>query len=157
MYAQNPPPPPGFGQPQAQDQSWMVPPYPGPPAGSKGPYEKGDYQPDAEWAQVNEVEYDRPSGPPPRGGFGGGSGAYREESSGDPAEDAWQRAQREGVTAHYTGHAPAPRATNQEESGYRVGNTEEDEAWERAKNEGVTAHFTGAGSSRADGRAGGVV
>jgi hypothetical protein len=61
------------------------------------------------------------------------------------------------VTAHYTGHAPVPRATNQEESGYRVGNAEEDEAWERAKNEGVTAHFTGAGSSRADGRAGGVV
>ncbi|WVQ85953.1 hypothetical protein IAT38_008121 [Cryptococcus sp. DSM 104549] len=143
------PPPPANGQ-----QPWMVPPYPGPPANAPPPpgpgYEKSDYQPDAPWAQA---EYDAPHGAPPGNSTSGGFGV-----SANRAEDeAWERAQASGVTAHLTGHgAGRPRDVEQEARGYTIRNEEEDEAWERARNEGVTAHLTGAGTSR-PGRGDGVV
>ncbi|WWC72579.1 uncharacterized protein I206_106541 [Kwoniella pini CBS 10737] len=137
MQGYYPPPPP------QNQQGWMVPPYPGPPVNAPPPppggYEKGDYHPEASWAQ--DGQYAPPSGAPPNrsGGFGGETSVNREE------EDAWERAQSQGVTAHLTGHAPPPRLeVRDEERGYRIGNEEEDEAWERARNEGVTAHLTGA-------------
>ncbi|WWC98571.1 hypothetical protein V866_005463 [Kwoniella sp. B9012] len=114
---------------QQQRSGWMVPPYPGPPMNGAPPpppggYEKGDYHPEAPWAQ------------PPAGE---GPSVNREE------EDAWNRAQSQGVTAHLTGHAAQPtrRSDEDERGGHRIGNAEEDEAWERARNEGVTAHLTG--------------
>ncbi|KAK6906601.1 hypothetical protein I204_00591 [Kwoniella mangroviensis CBS 8886] len=123
------PPPPGAPGAPGGTQAWMVPPYPGPPMNGAPPpppggYEKGDYHPEAPWAQ------------PPAGE---GPSVNREE------EDAWNRAQSQGVTAHLTGHAPQPtrRSDEDERGGYRIGNAEEDEAWERARNEGVTAHLTG--------------
>ncbi|WVQ95642.1 hypothetical protein IAU59_002740 [Kwoniella sp. CBS 9459] len=130
-----PPPPPDNGS-----QPWMVPPYPGPPATGAPPpggFEKSDYHPDAPWAQH---EYSAP-----RGGHGAGhdgdiGGSNRAE------EEAWQRAQSEGVTAHLTGHATSPRqgaGGRGEDRGYVMRNEEEDEAWERARTEGVTAHLTG--------------
>ncbi|WWC65181.1 uncharacterized protein I303_107795 [Kwoniella dejecticola CBS 10117] len=147
MQGYYPPPP-----PQNQSQQWMVPPYPGPPANAPPPpaggYEKGDYHPEASWAQDghSHEHYAPPSGAPPpatRSGFGGETSVNREE------EDAWERAQSQGVTAHLTGHAPPPRLdVRDEQRGYRIGNEEEDEAWERARNEGVTAHLTGAPRNR---------
>ncbi|WWD20702.1 hypothetical protein CI109_105178 [Kwoniella shandongensis] len=139
------PPPPTNGQ-----QQWMVPPYPGPPTNGPPPpapgFEKSDYQPDAPWAQH---EYAPPAGAPPsQGGSWGASGGGHPEPN--RAEDeAWERAQSEGVTAHLTGQAPAPRSNQRNESsGYVIANEEEEDAWERARNEGVTAHLTGAGRNR---------
>ncbi|WWC92307.1 uncharacterized protein L201_007261 [Kwoniella dendrophila CBS 6074] len=129
-----------YPPPPNQSQSWMVPPYPGPPMNGAPPpppggYEKNDYHPEASWAQN---EYAPPSGPPPPRE---GTSVNREE------EEAWSRAQSQGVTAHLTGHAPSPRRRSSDDDnnkgGYRIGNEEEDEAWERARNEGVTAHLTG--------------
>jgi len=135
-----------FGGPPPNDrQSWMVPPYPGPSGAPPPPhFEKSDYQPEAEWAQAEPVDYAPPSGPPPlRNPFTDGSGSHvvpnREE------DEAWERARSEGVTAHLTGHAAAPGGNSSE--GYTIPNEEEDEAWERARTEGVTAHYTGAGRS----------
>jgi len=118
------------GPPQndnTQQQNWMVPPYPGPPANApvQG-YEKSDYQPGAEWAQ-----YAPPDGPPP-------SQAHRAE------EEAWERARAEGSTAHFT-NGNSRRAQDGGDVGFVVPNREEDEAWERARQEGVTAHLTGQG------------
>lgn len=146
-YANNPPPPQNWNGQGSNEQSWMVPPYPGPPPGSTpGAYEKGEFHPDAEWAQAS---YAPPPGPPPaQAGFGGSRdvehGQHRAE------EEAWERARTQGVTAHLTGHAPAPDRRESEE-GYVVRNTEEDEAWERARGEGVTAHLTGHNKPRRDG------
>ncbi|OCF33667.1 hypothetical protein I316_04741 [Kwoniella heveanensis BCC8398] len=130
-YYYPPPPPPNNGS-----QPWMVPPYPGPPATGAPPpggFEKSDYHPDAPWAQG---EYSAP-----RGGADNIGGSHRAE------EEAWQRAQSEGVTAHLTGHATSPRqgtaGGRDEDRGYVVRNDEEDEAWERARTGGVTAHLTG--------------
>jgi hypothetical protein len=108
-----------------QQQQWMVPPYPGPPANAPTQgYEKSDYQPGAEWAQ-----YAPPDGPPP---------ANRAE------DEAWERARAEGSTAHFTNGSR--RVDREEEDvGFVVPNREEDEAWERARTEGVTAHYTGHG------------
>ncbi|WVF68202.1 hypothetical protein IAT40_002967 [Kwoniella sp. CBS 6097] len=132
-YYYPPPPPPNNGS-----QPWMVPPYPGPPAAGAPPpggFEKSDYHPDAPWAQG---EYSAPHrGPDNDGDIGG---ANRAE------EEAWQRAQSEGVTAHLTGHATSPRqgaGSRDEDRGYVIRNEEEDEAWERARAGGVTAHLTG--------------
>ncbi|WVW80839.1 hypothetical protein I302_102828 [Kwoniella bestiolae CBS 10118] len=128
-YYPPPPGPPG----QGASQAWMVPPYPGPPINGPPPggYEKGEYHPEASWAQGGPAE---------------GTSVNREE------EEAWSRAQSQGVTAHLTGHAPQPRRSDEEErngnTGYRIGNVEEDEAWERARNEGVTAHLTGGGAGQ---------
>ncbi|ORY20382.1 hypothetical protein BCR39DRAFT_84370 [Naematelia encephala] len=124
--------------PPTQDQSWMVPPYPGPPGNAPPPptFEKSDYQPDAEWAQA---EYAPPPGAPPgsRGGVGEPSGLRAQE-------EAWLNAQRTGPTAHLTGHGPGPREEDEDEDvGFVVPNPEEDEAWERARQGGVTAHLTG--------------
>ncbi|WRT70700.1 uncharacterized protein IL334_007698 [Kwoniella shivajii] len=127
-----------------QSQTWMVPPYPGPPMNGAPPpppngFEKSDYHPEAGWAQEQD-SYAPPSGlPPPRGA--GTTSVNREE------EDAWERAQSQGVTAHLTGHGLAPRGYEETQlTGYRIGNDEEDEAWERARNEGPTAHLTGNGN-----------
>lgn len=132
---------PGFYPPpplQHQDSnSWMVPPYPGPPQGQGvegAGYNKSDYQPEAAWASAGT------------GGPAGG-GAHREE------EEAWERARMTGVTAHLTGQASPPPSTSgpgqvrspDNTRGFVIPNNEEDEAWERARNEGPTAHLTGNG------------
>lgn len=149
---QNYPPPPHqtqaqqgyWGPPPSQQQNWMVPPYPGPPPPGQEPYEKSDYQPDAEWAQAG---YAPPPGPPPGASRSTNvdHGEHREE------EEAWERARTEGVTAHLTGHGTAPRRNSGEVQGYATRNVEEDEAWERARGEGVTAHLTGHNKPRRDG------
>lgn len=147
-YANNPPPPQGYqhGPPPGQQQAWMVPPYPGPPAGSEQDtrgFEKGDYHPEAEWAN-----YGAPPGSPPRqagalqSGFGGTGANERAQ------DDAWARAESSGPTAHLTGNGRAGRQGDEESAGYVVKNEEEDEAWERARREGVTAHLTGTGPAR---------
>ena len=141
------PPPPGQGYGQ-NEQPWMVPPYPGPPAGD-APYEKSDYHPNAEWAN-DDVPY---SYAPPAGAPPGSSRAARDSSEGlvhDAQEEAWQRARSGGVTAHLTGHAAAPRGRD-DEDGFMVPNREEDEAWERARTGGVTAHLTGQASGSGPG------
>ncbi|KAK8850520.1 hypothetical protein IAR55_004438 [Kwoniella newhampshirensis] len=130
-----------------QQQSWMVPPYPGPPANGPPPpasgFEKSDYQPDVEWAQA---EYAPPPGPPPsQGGSWGTSGPAPNRAE----DEAWERARTEGVTAHLTGQGPGPITSRRdEERGFVVDNEEEEEAWERARNAGVTAHLTGGPRSR---------
>ena len=130
----------------------MVPPYPGPPAGGVQ-FEKSDYHPNAEWAQndpfANE-EYAPPPGSPPRQGRAPAAEST-EALVNNHEEEAWQRAQSTGVTAHLTGHAPGPRS-NEQDDGYIIPNNEEDEAWERARNEGVTAHLTGQASGSASRR-----
>lgn len=164
-YANNPPPPGnywGAQQDSNNQQPWMVPPYPGPPAGSTpGAYEKGEFQPVAEWANSNP-QYSAPPGPPPQqsqggfGGFGGGRSEDRERAQHAEEEEAWERAQSQGVTAHLTGHAPELRNNNRESgdtSGYVITNQEEDEAWERSRREGVTAHLTGQQGTRKEGNA----
>lgn len=127
------PPPPADGQ-----QAWMVPPYPGPPNYANNPppphgWDKSDYHPDAEWAQA---DYATPS---------------RERDIGDnrEEEEAWERAQSQGVTAHLTGHAPLRAREGVERgNGYVIPDAEEDEAWEEARNQGVTAHLTDAATRR---------
>lgn len=127
------PPPPADGQ-----QAWMVPPYPGPPNYANNPppprgWDKSDYHPDAEWAQA---DYTTPS-------------RERDIVDNREEEEAWERAQSQGVTAHLTGHAPSrAREDVERNSGYVIPNAEEDEEWERARNEGVTAHLTGAATKR---------
>ncbi|WVR08537.1 hypothetical protein IAU60_005592 [Kwoniella sp. DSM 27419] len=159
VRVRNAPPPdqsfqmqPGYYPPPANgnNNQWMVPPYPGPPQQGAPPppggYEKSDYHPEAGWAQG---EYAPPAGPPP-GGFGAPVGR-RDVGENREEEEAWERAQSEGVTAHLTGHAAPPRQSERETSGYVIGNNEEDEAWERARAEGVTSHLTGqhgSGSAR---------
>nr|ODN89948.1 hypothetical protein L203_01865 [Cryptococcus depauperatus CBS 7841] len=140
MQFEHYPPPPHNGS-----QPWMVPPYPGPPAGNSSyppppqGYEKSDYHPDAEWAQSNY--------PPPPGAPLSDSNSRGVENREE--EEAWERARAEGATAHLTGHAAAPnRNSDERERGYVIPNAEEDMAWERAKNEGVTAHITGHGTGR---------
>ncbi|EIW69892.1 hypothetical protein TREMEDRAFT_73651 [Tremella mesenterica DSM 1558] len=134
-------------------QPWMVPPYPGPPAGRPSQFEKSDYHPEAEWAQGETVGFAPPPGPPPARNtnpFDTSNPFENEESisrsrvvPNREEDEAWERARSEGVTAHLTGHAPAPLTTREESSGYVIGNREEDEAWERAREEGLTAHLTG--------------
>lgn len=124
----------------------MVPPYPGPPPeGTPKEFEKGDYHPEAEWAN-----YGAPPGSPPRAtqsGFGGaGLGGNQSERAQD---EAWARAETSGPTAHLTGNGRS-RGQGEVDGGYVVKNDEEDEAWERAKREGVTAHLTGNGPARKD-------
>ena len=135
-----PPPPAGeqgyYGAPPPPtDQSWMVPPYPGPPAQGSA-FEKTDYQPAADWAQDAHDPV-----------------AAREAMEHREEEEAWERARTTGVTAHLTGHGPGPRRDSGEGvRGYGMSsNNEEDEAWERARGEGVTAHFTGHNRPRRDG------
>ena len=151
-YANNPPPPNNqWGQPPTGQQSWMVPPYPGPPPGqSQNSYEKGDFQPVAEWANNNTLNnnaYAPPPGPPPQQGFGGG---LNRSNQTDAQEEAWERARNQGVTAHLTGHG-LDRTRRDSDEGYVVTNREEDEAWERARGEGITAHLTGHQQKRKDG------
>ena len=131
-----------YGAPPSGQQSWVVPPYPGNP-GAEPPrqFEKSDYHPEAEWAQVETLMYDPSTGPPPTNPFADGSGSAI--ASNKAEDEAWERAKSGGVTAHLTGHAPPPRLENP--SGYTIPNPEEDEAWDLAKAEGVTAHYTGGG------------
>ncbi|OWZ70085.1 hypothetical protein AYX14_04486 [Cryptococcus neoformans] len=128
------PPPPIDGQ-----QAWMVPPYPGPPNYANNPppprgWDKSDYHPEAEWAQADYTT---------------SSSRERDIVDNREEEEAWERAQSQGVTAHLTGHAPSrAREDVERDSGYVIPNAEEDEAWERARNQGVTAHLTGAATGR---------
>lgn len=133
------PPPPLQHQ---NSNSWMVPPYPGPPMDqAQRGYDKSDYHPQAQWANA--------------GADVGSSQPHREE------EEAWERARTTGVTAHLTGQAsppPSGRSMVRDESnpqGFLIPNNEEDEAWERARQDGPTAHLTGNGPSAAAARPGG--
>lgn len=143
---------PGFYPPpplQHQDSnSWMVPPYPGPPQSQgqgqelgegsteRPPYDKSDYQPRVAWAS------DAPDADP-----------FRH----DAEERAWDQARSNGVTAHLTGQgSPPPTGTGaqavrsvENPSGFVVPNREEEEAWLEARNTGVTAHLTGGGAGGA--------
>jgi len=130
-----------YPPPPDNRQSWMVPPYPGSANTPPPNFEKSDYQPEAEWANVEPIAYAPPSGPPPRNAFTDVSGSGPNVAPNRAEDEAWERARSEGVTAHLTGHAPPPAVESQ---GYVIGNPEEDEAWERARTEGVTAHLTGA-------------
>ena len=131
-----------YGAPPSGQQSWMVPPYPGNPAAQPPPnFEKSDYHPEAEWAQVEPLTYAPPTGPPPRNPFVDGSGSNI--TSNRAEDEAWERAKSGGVTAHLTGHASPPRF--EDSHAYTIPNSEEDEAWDVARTEGVTAHFTGGG------------
>lgn len=131
----------------------MVPPYPGPPGPQMQPgYEKGDYQPSAEWASYGvDGSPQRPSSRTGGAGYQRPLSASGFGGAGSRAQDeAWERAEASGPTAHLTGGRRSPRLDV--ESGYVVKNTEEDEAWERARTEGVTAHLTGGGSRPNGGR-----
>ncbi|ORX41009.1 hypothetical protein BD324DRAFT_612870 [Kockovaella imperatae] len=143
-FAMQPPPPGRTYSGQGQQQPWMVPPYPGPPPEGT-PFEKSDYQPSASWANGDQnYMYAPPSGSPP-GGSQSRDMEGRDSSEGlvhDAQEEAWQRAQTTGVTAHLTGHASNSKGRDDEE-GYTVTNRAEDDAWENARTQGVTAHFTG--------------
>jgi hypothetical protein len=93
-------------------------------------YEKGDYQPEADWASYG-----------PESGFGGAGSVEERERAQD---EAWRRAEANGPTAHLTGNGARGRDEARRQSGYVVAsNQEEDEAWEQARTEGVTAHLTG--------------
>lgn len=126
---------------QHQDSnSWMVPPYPGPPTDQNQQqrgYDKSDYHPQAEWANEGSSQ----------------NQDHREE------EEAWERARTTGVTAHLTGQAsppPSGRSMLRDENnsqGFLIPNNEEDEAWERARTQGPTAHLTGNGQPKMGGNA----
>jgi hypothetical protein len=139
------PPPPLNHQ---DSNSWSAPPYTPtqpPPPGGPPPWTKGDYHPQAAWANTPDEGLDEDpfrSSPATRPGLGG--------SSYDAEERAWRDARDNGVTAHYTGQASPPRSgtgVRDEENprGFVVPNDPEEEAWERARKEGVTAHLTGGG------------